>query len=115
MELELASFDEEYTQLIGAKPSLLRSILLVLIAFAAVASVRLVGALLTTALFIIPSATGLKLGKSLSHAMGWSILFAITGGISGLYISYYIPGMPSGATIVLCSGIPYFLIRILKA
>ena len=113
-ELELASFDEEYAQLIGAKPALLRSILLILIALAAVASVRLVGALLTTALFVIPSATGIKLGKSLSHAMAWSAAFAVVGGISGLYLSYYVAGMPSGAAIVLCCGTPYFLVRILK-
>ncbi len=113
-ELELASFDEEYAQLIGAKPSVLRMVLLVLIALAAVASVRLVGALLTTALFVIPSATGIRLGKSLAQAMSWSALFAAVGGISGLYLSYYISGVPSGAAIVLCCATPYFLVRILK-
>jgi len=113
-ELELASFDEEYALLIGAKPSVLRMALLVLIALAAVASVRLVGALLTTALFVIPSATGIRLGKSLAQAMAWSALCAVLGGVSGLYLSYYISGMPSGAAIVLCCATPYFLVRILK-
>ena len=113
-ELELASFDEEYANLIGAKPSLLRAVLLVLIAIAAVASVRLVGALLTTALFVIPSATGIRLGKCLSEAMIWAAGFAIIGGATGLYLSYYVAGMPSGAAIVLCCAVPYFAVRVLK-
>ena len=113
-ELELSSFDEEYAQLIGAKPSVLRMVLLVLIALAAVASVRLVGALLTTALFVIPSATGVRLGKSLAQAMAWSAFCAVFGGVSGLYLSYYISGMPSGAAIVLCCATPYFIVRLLK-
>ena len=114
-ELELASFDEEYARLIGARPSFLRAVLLLLIALAAVACVRLVGALLTTALFVIPSATGIRLGKTLAKVMAWSIGFAILGGVSGLYLSYHIAGLPSGAAIVLCCALPYFLIRILKA
>lgn len=112
-ELELASFDEEYAQLIGAKPAVLRMVLLMLIALAAVASVRLVGALLTTALFIIPSATGILLGKNLVQVMGWGVGVAILGGVSGLYLSFYFSQLPSGAAIVICYMIPYLAVRVL--
>lgn len=113
-ELELASFDEEYALLIGARPALLRAVLLILIALAAVACVRLVGALLTTALFVIPSATGIRLGNNLAQVMGWSAGLALFGGILGLYLSYYISGVPSGASIVLCCAAPYFIVRLIK-
>jgi len=111
-ELELASFDEEYAQLIGAKPALLRVILLMLIALAAVASVRLVGALLTTALFIIPSATGVLLGKNLVQVMCWGVGVAILSGIAGLYLSFYFAELPSGAAIVICYMVPYLAARL---
>lgn len=111
-ELELASCDEAYADLIGARPGLLRTVLLVLIALAAVACVRLVGALLTTALFVIPAAMGLYLGRNLKEVMLWSIGGALLGGISGLYLSYYIQNLPTGASIVLCTAIPYLAARI---
>jgi ABC-type Mn2+/Zn2+ transport system permease subunit len=114
-ELELASFDEEYAQLLGARPALLRSVLLILIALAAVACVRLVGALLTTALFIIPSTTGVLLGKNLKQVMFWSVICACGGGALGLFISYTFQGIPAGAAIVLGCAIPYFIIRIKNA
>lgn len=113
-ELELASFDEEYAQLIGAKPALLRVILLMLIALAAVASVRLVGALLTTALFIIPSATGVLIGKNLVQVMFWGVAVAAFGGVAGLYLSFYFSQLPSGAAIVICYMLPYVATRVLS-
>jgi ABC-type Mn2+/Zn2+ transport system permease subunit len=114
-ELELASFDEEYAHLLGARPALLRSVLLILIALAAVASVRLVGALLTTALFIIPSTTGVLIGKNLKGVMFWSVLCACGGGTLGLIISYTFQGIPAGAAIVLGCAIPYIIVRIKNA
>ena len=111
-EMELASFDEEYARLLGAKPALLRAILLGLVAVGAVACVRLVGALLTTALFVIPAATGVLLGRTLPQVMGWAVACALAGGIGGLYLSYYLAWMPSGAAIVLCCALPYLAARI---
>jgi manganese/iron transport system permease protein len=111
-ELELASCDEAYADLLGLRPNLLRTILLVLIALSAVACVRLVGALLTTAIFVIPSAAGLYLGRSLKGVMLWSIVVALLGGITGLYLSYYISNLPTGASIVLCTSVPYLAVRL---
>jgi ABC-type Mn2+/Zn2+ transport system permease subunit len=111
-ELELASFDEEYAELIGARPAWLRAALLVLVALGAVACVRLVGALLTTALFVIPSATGVLLGRTLPQVMGWGVACAVFGGVSGLYLSYHCAGVPSGAGIVLCCALPYLFARL---
>ena len=111
-ELELASFDEEYARLLGARPGLLRAVLLALVAFGAVACVRLVGALLTTALFVIPAATGVLLGRTLAHVMAWGAAVAVLGGVAGLYLSYHVPSVPSGAGIVLCCALPYLLARL---
>ena len=111
-ELELASFDEEYAALLGARPALMRVVLLVLVALGSVACVRLVGALLTTALFVIPAATGVLLGRTVPQVMAWGAGCALLGGVSGLYLSYYAPAVPSGAGIVLCCALPYLGARL---
>ncbi len=111
-ELALATADEAYADLIGIHPHLLRLILLVLIALAAVACVRLVGALLTTALFVIPAATGIYLGRTLKGVMAWSALTACIGGLAGLYLSFFVSQLPTGASIVLCTALPYLLARV---
>ena len=111
-ELELASFDDEYAALLGARPALMRVVLLVLVALGSVACVRLVGALLTTALFVIPAATGVLLGRTVPQVMAWGAGCALLGGVGGLYLSYYAPAVPSGAGIVLCCALPYLLARV---
>ena len=111
-ELELASFDDEYAALLGARPALMRVVLLVLVALGSVACVRLVGALLTTALFVIPAATGVLLGRTVPQVMAWGAGCALLGGVGGLYLSYYAPAVPSGAGIVLCCALPYLVARI---
>jgi len=111
-ELELASFDEEYARLLGARPALLRTVLLALVALGAVACVRLLGALLTTALLVLPAATGVLLGRSLAGAMGWAVACAVSGGAAGLLLSYHFEGVPSGAGIVLGCSLPYLLARL---
>ena len=111
-ELELASFDEEYAALLGARPALMRVVLLVLVALGSVACVRLVGALLTTALFVIPAATGVLLGRTVPQVMAWGAGCALLGGVGGLYLSYYATAVPSGAGIVLCCALPYLVARI---
>ena len=111
-ELELASFDEEYASLLGARPGLMRVVLLALVALGAVSCVRLVGALLTTALLVIPAATGVLLGRTVPQVMAWGVGCALAGGVAGLYLSYYLPAVPSGAGIVLCCALPYLLARL---
>lgn len=111
-ELELATFDEEYARLLGARPGLMRVVLLGLVALGSVACVRLVGALLTTALFVIPAATGVLLGRTLPQVMAWGVGTTLVGGIGGLYLSYHLPAVPSGAGIVLCCAVPYLAARI---
>jgi len=111
-ELELAAFDEEYATLLGARPALMRVVLLALVALGAVSCVRLVGALLTTALFVLPAATGVLLGRTVPQVMAWGVGCALAGGVGGLYLSYHLPAVPTGAGVVLCCALPYLLARL---
>lgn len=104
-ELELTSFDYNYGKLIRTKPNFLRYILLVLTALSVVSAVQMIGALLTTALLITPAAAAALLARTLLQLMLLSTFFAITAGILGLYLSFYLQ-ISSGAAIVInCSAI----------
>lgn len=100
-ELELASYDEDYAALLGARPALLRNLLLILLALGTVACVRIVGSLLTTALLVTPAAAGAMLARSVPGVMAWAAGIAVASGVSGLYLSYHIDRVPAGAAIVL--------------
>lgn len=108
-ELELASYDEDYAALLGARPALLRNLLLVLIALGTVACVRIVGAMLTTALLVTPAAAGVMLARTVPGVMAWAAGIAVVSGVSGFYLSYYVEKVPAGAAIVLVCSLLFAL------
>ncbi|MDR2981105.1 MAG: metal ABC transporter permease [Puniceicoccales bacterium] len=113
-ELELSSYDEEYAQQIGARPRQMRFLILILVALSTVSCVRLVGALLTTALLVTPAAAAIMLARTLRGVMVLASLIGIASGVGGLYLSYYVARVPVGAAVVLvCSGF-FFVSFILK-
>lgn len=115
-ELELSSFDPDYSKLIGASPRKLQIALLVLIAISVVSAVQMIGALLTTALLIIPAATACLLAQSLFRIMLIAAGVAIASGFIGLLVSYHYQ-LPSGAAIVLTCAFWFFLswgIKVIK-
>lgn len=60
----------------------------------------IVGALLVSAILILPAAISMRISKSFNGVIGIGILLAMIGMFSGLTISYYF-GTPPGATITL--------------
>ena len=107
-ELQLSSFDNNYGKLIRIKPHLLKYLLLILTALSVVSAVQMIGALLTTALLIIPAASAALIASTLPRLMLISSLFSITAGITGLYSSFYLQ-ISSGAAIVVSCSIIFFI------
>lgn len=99
--LEASALDEEYARLAGLRPALLRLALVGLAGLAAASAVRLLGAMLTTALLIVPASAGALLARSLLGAIVWSVALAWVGGGLGLLASYHIEALPAGAGMVL--------------
>jgi manganese/iron transport system permease protein len=103
-ELELTSFDPVHAQVIGLRASRLRYLLLVLLAFAVVSSIQVVGVVMTSALLITPAAAASLLTHRLWRMMGLAVGIAVLSGVMGLYASFY-ANVSSGAAIVLaCTG-----------
>lgn len=112
--LKLASCDPEYAQLSGTRPQLMQILFLACVALASVASVRIIGALLTTALLVIPAASAQLLTKSVGKMMALAVAISIFTGIAGLYASYYIDGLPAGASVVVAESLVFFAAWLIK-
>ena len=106
-------FDEEFAKVLGVHTSLLEYIVFVLIAFAIVVLLRVVGIILVIALLTIPPATARLFVNNLKSMMIWSVILSLIFCIIGLIISYYFD-IPSGATIIVLAGIVYMLMTIGK-
>jgi manganese/iron transport system permease protein len=99
-ELLLASFDPTEARAIGLPVRRLESLLLILIGLVVVLTVQLVGTTLSVSLLITSSASARLLSRSLRTMIGLAALLGTVGGVTGLYLSYYLNTAP-GATIVL--------------
>jgi manganese/iron transport system permease protein len=103
-ELELTSFDPTHAEVIGLRTSHLRYLLLVLLAFAVVSSIQVVGVVMTSALLITPAAAASLLTHRLWRMTVIAVGVAVLSGLIGLYASFY-ANVSSGAAIVLaCTG-----------
>ena len=99
-ELLLASFDPTEARAVGLPVGRLNNLLLVLIGLVVVLTVQLVGTTLSVSLLITSSAAARLLARSLQKMVALAALLGTVGGVTGLYLSYYLDTAP-GATIVL--------------
>lgn len=100
----LVSFDPVGAEAAGFPVALVQSLLLMIIAFAIVISIRAVGVVLVVALLITPAATASLLTKNLKVLIFLSSMFGLLSSFFGLYISYFF-GAPPGATVVLVATV----------
>ncbi|MDK2820815.1 MAG: zinc transport system permease protein [Clostridia bacterium] len=101
-------FDEEFTSIVGISPEILYLILLCLIALTVVLLIRVVGIILVIALLTIPAAISRMFTASLKKMMIMSVLLGVVFTTLGLWLSIVFK-IPSGATIILTSGITYLI------
>ena len=96
-------FDPATARAMGLRSQVPDALLLVLVAFAVVASLTAIGALLATALFVVPAATV----RLWTHRLGvWrlaSVALAAALGIAGLWLSVEL-NTPPGPTVAVLGG-----------
>ena len=107
-ELKFVSFDPEVAQIMGLPVKRIYYILLILTAMVIVASMKLVGIVLVSALIITPAAAAYQLCEDFKHMMILSVIFGVLSSVGGLILSYYLD-TASGATIVMFSTLIFFL------
>lgn len=110
-ELVLVSFDPVLATVLRLPTSLLRYLLLLMLAVTVVASLQVVGVALVVAMLVTPPATAYLLVRRVGPMMALAALFGVFSAVAGLYASYY-RNIPSGPAMVLvCTGI--FLLALL--
>ncbi len=107
------TFDPEMALVSGLPAGAIYGILLSLIAFVIVLSIRVVGIILVSALLVAPAATAFQLTEDFRRLMLLSVLLGVGETLGGLVLSYY-TNTPSGATIVLLSTSLFFLAFLLS-
>src|SRR4051794_40407699 len=100
-----SGFDRDGARTLGAPMHAADALLLALVAVAVVTALPAVGALLTTALFIVPAATMRLLAGSVPGLLAGSVLLAAIEGVAGVYVALWADIPPGAAIAVLGAGI----------
>ena len=103
-------FDPDSSAALGLPADRADLLLLGLVGVAAVAAIPAVGALLVTAIYVLPAAAGRMLTTSIYGLIACALGLAVAEGAIGLYLAYWLdvpPGPPIavlGALVCLCAG-----------
>ncbi|MFU8852168.1 metal ABC transporter permease [Micromonospora sp. SL1-18] len=103
-QLALLLFDRELAMCSGVPAGPLMLALLVVIAVAIGASIRLTGALLVDALTILPAIGALNLARSLRSMAIWAVVLGVVGNMTGLAVALLLD-QPPGPVLVLTGGL----------
>ena len=103
-------FDPEGARALGLPAGRADMLLLGLVAIAAVAAIPAVGALLVTAIYVLPAAAARMLTGTIRGLVACALALALAEGVAGLYLAYWLdvpPGPPVavlGASVCLVLG-----------
>jgi ABC-type Mn2+/Zn2+ transport system permease subunit len=109
-----AGFDRDSARALGARSPLPDLLLLALVAASAVAALDAIGALLSTALLVVPAATTRLLVDRLRTWQLATVALAIVEGVVGLWLSVE-TNAPPGATIAVVGGGTFALVALGRA
>jgi zinc/manganese transport system substrate-binding protein len=109
-----AGFDRDAARALGARSPLPDALLLALVAAAAVAALDALGALLATALLVVPAATTRLLVDRLGRWQLATVALVVVEGIAGLWLSVK-TNAPPGATIAVLGGVVFAAVAIGRA
>jgi zinc transport system permease protein len=99
-ELFAITFDEEGARVQGVPVDALNLMLTVLVAVTVVVAMRVVGILLTSALIVIPSITGLRLARNFQETLRIAVGCSLGSVLVGMVASFYINIAAGGATVL---------------
>jgi manganese/iron transport system permease protein len=108
-----SGFDREGARTLGAPVAAADALLLVLVAVAVVTALPAVGALLTTALFIVPAATVRLVARSVPALLIGSVALAMVEGLVGIYVALWTNAPPGPAIAVLGAAL-YALVALAR-
>jgi len=111
-ELVATAFDDEHARLQGLPVGILSFVLLLVVAFAVVALLSLVGIVLAIALLAIPPLVALRLFRSLPAIVAAGCAVGLVLTVGGLALGARL-ATPAGPTIILLGGVVLGLVQLL--
>lgn len=112
----LSSFNKSISQIKGVNTVLIEYLFIILITIVTVSSIKIVGAALVEALFLIPAASSKNISNSLNDFVKYSIIFALISCIVGILLPLYIDvNIPSGGSIILSSAFIFIITVIIRS
>jgi ABC-type Mn2+/Zn2+ transport system permease subunit len=103
------AFDPDTARPLGFPAGIADFLLLALVAVAAVAAIPAVGALLVTAIYVLPAAAARLVSRSVRGLMTWALALALAQGVIGLYLAYWLD-VPPGPPIALLGAATYLVL-----
>jgi ABC-type Zn uptake system ZnuABC Zn-binding protein ZnuA/ABC-type Mn2+/Zn2+ transport system permease subunit len=107
-------FDAATARAQGLRSALPDAVLLALVALSAVAALRIAGALLATALIVVPAATTRLLVDRLLAWQAATVALVVAEGVAGLWISVEV-NAPPGPAIAVLAGAVFAAVAIARA
>lgn len=99
-ELTFSTFDPDVAQAAGIPVARIDALLMVALSATVIVSARVIGALLISAMLVLPAGTARLLTQSIGRMLWLAPLLGAGVGFVGMYVSWY-ADIPSGATITL--------------
>ncbi len=108
-ELTFATFDPEVAAVSGVPVRLIDAMLMVMLSATVLVSVRVIGALLISAMLVLPAATARLTTNSIGRMLWLSPLLGAAFGFVGMYVSWY-ADVPSGAVITIVGTLAFAVV-----
>ena len=100
-QIRYVVYNESQAKLDGINVDLINIVHTILISIVIAISSKIIGALMVSALMVIPYGTAIQITKNYKKTMLLSILFSLLSIISGLIVSYYFDLQPGGTIVVI--------------
>jgi ABC-type Mn2+/Zn2+ transport system permease subunit/Mn-dependent DtxR family transcriptional regulator len=108
-ELVLTSFDAAFARSVGIPAQIFHYVLMLLLAFAIVASLQAVGVILVAAMLVIPAASAYLLTDRFHRMLLLAAGFGVITGAAGAFLSFVGRNLPTGPLMVLAAAAVFVL------
>ena len=98
-------FDDEAAKCFGVRTEAVRMTLMVLLGCATVVAMKLAGAVLATALLVLPGAAAAKMSQRFWPVVGLACVLGLVGVLGGLVASFELNGPPGACVVMALVGI----------
>ncbi|MDJ0614756.1 MAG: metal ABC transporter permease [Rhizobiaceae bacterium] len=107
--LIMSTIDPVFYESQSKHPGLVTQVFMFLVVLNLLGAFKALGTLMAVGLMILPATAARYWVSSITRYLMLTFLFALASCWAGLFISFYLPDVPSGPAIVIVAGVIFFL------